>query len=677
VVSLFPSVTSSIGFTIDVPADCPAGDYLLVVRIVSTIDAERQTVHDLWLNVAPVVAFSVELRPRKITSGSKASIQATITNDGNADAPVFVSALDRTREADCVVTPPEVVVPTGASALVGIDMRGPRPWFGQAPLRTIVITAVCDGAEVEELATFTQKPRIPRGVVTFFILAGIIALWATIFLLVVAALGRSEDPGKATATEFANGGEQNVSLTTIAGTAEGVVTASTTGEGIPRITVEAFRVQTSGEFVPSGSAATDDDGAYSLSSLIPGSYALRFSAEGYDDLWYPAGTSPEEAGPVAVGPTDTVGGLDMVLSGEPGALVGVIAVPESGQSVPVLTVTATLVDSIPDGELDEEGAAVFTQQTGSDIRLDGLPTPGTYRIRIEGADFEPQIFEETLQGGEIKVLNTVRLGAALGSISGRVVDADGQPLGNVTVNVSDGDDVREITTPTSGNVGEFSVVGLETPNTYVLTFELEGYTSQTIALDVLAGENRTGITALLIGGIGTVEGTVRNAEGVPLGDVQVTVTGKSFTATTTTLTTGTDGAGVGSYSVSSLPVPGTYTVTFDADEFVSETLEVGFIVAGPQAGIDVVLLSASSEVSGIVTGGGEPLGDVLVELSNGTRLRLVATATVPPGTFRFSGVEPGTYTLRSVAPGFDDLVVLVRIAEGSRVERNIDLGPGG
>lgn len=682
VVSLFPDVTSTIGFTIDIPPDCPAGDYLVVVRVVSTIDAERQTVHDFWINVAPVVGFELQLRPRVITAGSTAAIEATLTNTGNVDAPVFVSAIDHTREVDCVVSPPEIVVPESGRAVVQVDMRGPRPWFGQAPVRTIAVTAVCDGIEVEELATFTQKPRIPRGVITFLILAGIIALWATIFLLVVAALSSSDDPAKATASEFANGGEANVSLAAIAGTVEGTVTASTTGEGIPRITVEAYRVQSSGEPVASGSAATDDDGVYSLASLIPGNYLLRFSAEGYDDLWYPAGTTPTDATPVPVGPTEVVDGLDMVLTGEPGSFVGVIAVPESSQAAPQLNVTATLVDDAPDGDLTDESTDVFTQQTTGEVQLDGLPTPGTYRIRVEGADFEPQVFEESLEGGEVKVLNTVRLGAALGSVSGRVVDADLQPLGNVEVTVSDGEESWQVTTPTSGNVGEFTVVGLPTPNTYVITFELDGFSGQTLALDVLAGEDRTGITGLLIGGIGSVSGTVRDADGAGLGDVEVTVagvdaSGADFSVSTTTLTTGDDGSGVGSYSISSIPVPGVYTLTFDAEGYVSETLEVGFLVAGPQPGTDVVLRTAASEITGTVTGGGQPLGDVPVELSDGVAVRSVTTATAPAGAFRFTGVAPGTYTLRVVAPGFTERVVLVRVTEGEVVTRDVALTGGG
>lgn len=676
VVSLFPGVTTAIGFTIDLPADCPAGDYLVVVRIVSTIDPERQTVHDFWVTVAPVVAFGLQLRPRVITGGSTAAIEATVVNEGNVDAPVFVTATDRTREADCIVEPPEVVVPESGAALVDIQVRGPRPWFGQAPVRTIVVTAVSDGVEVEELATFTQKPRIPRGVVTALILAGIVALWATIFLLVVAALSSSDDPAKATATDFGSGGAANVALAAIAGTTEGRVAAATTGEGIPRITVEAFRVRQSGELLPSGSAATDDDGTYSLGSLIPGTYALRFSAEGYDDIWYPAGVGPEDAAAIAVAPRETVGGLDVVLSGEPGALVGAITVPETVQAAPTLVVTATLVDGAGDPGTDATGAIpTFTQQTQGDILLEGLPTPGTYRIRVEGADFEPQVFEESLAGGEVKVLNTVRMGAALGSISGIAVDAEGRPLGNVAVTVSGGDAERRITTPTSGNVGQFQIIGLETPNTYVLTFELDGYSGQTIALDVLAGEDRTGITALLIGGLGSVAGTVRDAEGNPLGDVAVTLAGNDFVAGTTTLTTGDGGGGVGTYSVSGIPVPGVYTVTFDAVGFVPETLEVGFLAAGPAPPIDVVLRPDVARVVGTVRGEGVPLGDVRVELSDGVAVRSTTTATAPAGAFRFDAVTPGTFTLRVQAAGFDERVVLVRLAEGETAVRDIDLVP--
>lgn len=676
VMSLFPSVTSAIGFTIDIPVDCPAGDYLVIARVVSTIDPERQTVHDFWVEVTPEVAMSMQLRPRVITGGSTAEVAVTLVNEGNVAAPVFVSALDRTREADCIVEPPELIVPEAETGTVQLRIRGPRPWIGQAPVRTIAVSAVSEDVELEQIVTFTQKPRIPRGVLTALLLAGIVALWATIFLLVVAALGRGEDPAKATASEFDRGGAANVSLASIAATTEGRITAATNGEGVPRITVEAFRVRADGELLPAGSAASDDDGLWSLASLIPGSYVFWFSAEGFADVWYPDAASAADAERVDVGPLDAVAGLDVVLDGRPGALVGAIALPETVESAPTLTVTATLIDLEDDPDAPDEPLPRFVQQTTGDIVLRELPTPGTYRIRVEGADFEPQVFEETLEGGEVRVLNTVRLGAALGSISGRVVDAELRPLGNVIVTVSAGDLQRQVTTPTSGNIGEFTVVGLETPNTYVLTFELEGYSGQTIALDVLAGEDRGGVTALLIGGLGSVAGVVRDGDGIALGDVLVALVGNDVSVTTTTLTTGDDGGGIGSYSLSGIPVPGVYTLTFTADGFLPETLEIGFLAAGPAPPTDVVLSPASGEVTGIVTGGGDPLGDVRVELSDGIAIRSTSTATSPPGRFRFGGVAPGTYTLRVEAPGFDPRVVLVRISEGETLERDIALVGG-
>lgn len=676
VVSLFPSVTSAIGFTIDVPSDCPAGDYLVVARVISTIDPDRQTVHDFWIEVTPVVAYSMQLRPRVITAGSTADVSVTIVNEGNVAAPVYVSAIDRTREAECIVEPPELIVPEASTGTVHLRLRGPRPWFGQAPVRTITVAAVSEEVALEEVVTFTQKPRIPRGVLTALILAGIIALWATIFLLVVAALGRGEDPGKARASDFNRGGAENVALASIAATAQGRVTAGTNGEGVPRITVEAFRVRADGSLVEAGSGASDDDGLWTLSSLIPGNYLFWFSSDGFVDVWYPDAASSDAASPVPVGPLDTVGGLDVVLEGRPGALVGAISLPETVESAPTLTVTATLIDREDDPETIDQPLPRFVQQTTGDIVFDGLPTPGTYRIRVEGADFVPQEFEERLEGGEVRVLNTVRLGAAVGSISGRVVDAELRPLGNVVVTVSAGDVRRQVTTPTSGNVGEFTVVGLDTPNTYVLTFELDGFSGQTIALDVLAGEDRTGITALLIGGLGSVAGVVRDESGIALGDVLVTLVGNDVSSTTTTLTTGDDGGGIGSYSLSGIPVPGIYTLTFTADGYVAETIEIGFLTAGPAPATDVVLRSDSGELTGLVRGAGEPLGDVRVELSNGIVVRSTSTATSPPGRFRFGNVAPGTYTLRAEAPGFEPRVVLVRIREGDALERDIDLVGG-
>ena len=155
--------------------------------------------------------------------------------------------------------------------------------------------------------------------------------------------------------------------------------------------------------------------------------------------------------------------------------------------------------------------------------------------------------------------------------------------------MTSGELMLEATTPTSGNVGEFNVIGLETPRTYVLTFTLEGFSSQTSALDLLAGENRTGVVATLVGGRGTASGTVRDPAGDPIGGATVVVAGNEFEATTSSLTTGGEAGGIGSYRVSDIPVPGSYTVTVSAPGFMPETAGSASSPPVSNPAIDVVL----------------------------------------------------------------------------------------
>ena len=48
--------------------------------------------------------------------------------------------------------------------------------------RSVQIGADTPTLQLRAVATFQQKPRIPRGLLTVALLAGIIALWAFIFL---------------------------------------------------------------------------------------------------------------------------------------------------------------------------------------------------------------------------------------------------------------------------------------------------------------------------------------------------------------------------------------------------------------------------------------------------------------------------------------------------------------
>jgi hypothetical protein len=680
VLSLFPDSTGVLPVHVRFPPTTVVGDYLVVITVESTIDATRRSTHDLWLHVDPVEAASLRLRPSVVTAGSSGRFGAIVANEGNVQIDFTMSALDETRVLDTSVQPLTLTVPPGTEAVAEITVSGKRPWFGQPLARTVQVAADTPTLQLRALATFNQKPRIPRGLLTLLTLAGIIALWSFIFLFGVGLLRGQDDPAKAVAANFNEGGVQDVPLEAIGGAAAGKVTAASTGNGLALITVEAYRITSQGDYEMTASAGTADDGTYALAGLLPGRYKLRYTAAGFDELWYPAGAASAMGEEVEVEPRDEVDALDVAMTGQPGRVSGSIDLPES--AVPGAPVTVTIQEvpqppSDPNAPVPPPPAPIQQVTTDGQIAFDGLRTPGTYRFTIEAEGFAPQQFTQVLDGGADTVLNTVKLGAATGSLSGTVRGSDGLPLGNVEVTVTSGDIEKQATTPTSGNVGTYVIDGLDTPRTYVITFSREGFSGQTIALDLPAGAARTGVDAVLTGGTGTVTGEVTGPDGLPLGGVQVVVSAGDFSAQTATLTTGGAGAGAGSYTVADVPTPGMYTVTFSLDGYQPETRQVGFITPTTVTGVSVQLRRADAAITGTVSGGGRPLAGATVELTDGETTRNTATAATPAGGYVFANVPPGSYTLTVSAPGFQRSIVLLVANPGDTVVRDVTLAAGG
>jgi hypothetical protein len=103
-----------------------------------------------------------------------------------------------------------VTVLRGGEATVLVDVKGPRPWFGSPVTRTVMVAARSVEVDLRGIGTFHQKPRIPRGLLTMAILTGIVALCATIFLVVLNLLNAQQAPTKAVAAGFNDGGAQSV-----------------------------------------------------------------------------------------------------------------------------------------------------------------------------------------------------------------------------------------------------------------------------------------------------------------------------------------------------------------------------------------------------------------------------------------------------------------------------------
>ena len=81
----------------------------------------------------------------------------------------------------------------------------------------------------------------------------------------------------------------------LGGTIAGTVRAASSGEPVGRILVDALRRAADGDLQMAGSAATQADGSYQVAGLFPTGYVLRFSADGFDPIYYPA--APADAVP--------------------------------------------------------------------------------------------------------------------------------------------------------------------------------------------------------------------------------------------------------------------------------------------------------------------------------------------------------------------------------------------
>src|SRR5262249_28184060 len=142
-----------------------------------------------------------------------------------------------------------------------------------------------------------------------------------------------------------------------------------------------------------------------------------------------------------------------------------------------------------------------------------------------------------------------------GQLGGTVQGPGNVPLGGATITITNGTTTLSTTSQTVAPVGHWSINGVSTPGTYLITTTLSGYGTQTSVVSLVAQGANLDIAIPMTPGVGSLTGTISTAGG-PVGGATITVTGPNITKSATTLTV----TPVGTYSVPALPIPGTYTV---------------------------------------------------------------------------------------------------------------------
>jgi hypothetical protein len=639
-VSVFPNELTELEIEITLPHDTPAGEEAMAIEVVDDTDAVVRL--ECVIDVAARDELGLSLSPKVITGGAKATIIATVSNWGNRPTGVSINAADADKKLRYVIEPRNAQLQGGQSQAFKVMAKGRRPLLGGSVAHAITVVAESRAQKEVAAATFTSKPRLSRGLLTIFMLAGILALWVMVFSAGFrAALSGQQTLKSAPAADFFHLGVKPNPTVSI-GLLKGRVFADSDSRPLARMVVTAFPQGTSR--APTA-ASTDQDGAFTIAGLAPGIYQVTVSGAGF-------ATTPLDSD-FRVRPASEIELDDVFVVGTPAVIGGGVA---AAGSIPAVTVESRIMVG------DTPGSFAVTTQ-GDDVgsySLEGLASPGRYRLTFTAPGFDPvQLFQE-VSPGETVTLPTVQMLSGPGVITGLVVDQEGTPLGGVELTATAGTNSLTTVTPTAGTaIGQFVLGELPSPATYLVQVALEGYGTQTLTVRVEAGASvALSDPVVLQRGTGVVRGRVISGSGAPLGGVSVVAS--SGIPLGQTLTVDADG----SYVLRGLPVPGAYTLTFTLAGFRSETIAVSLTPAAGELTVNVPLVSLQSAAVGQVRGpDGTFLGSVPIVATSGTTV-LSTLSTDPEGRFRLEGLSPGFWTFNLGEPGSPAAVLLVELVSG-------------
>jgi EmrB/QacA subfamily drug resistance transporter len=233
----------------------------------------------------------------------------------------------------------------------------------------------------------------------------------------------------------------------------------------------------------------------------------------------------------------------------------VAAVAPVAQAAPGIPVSGAVLEpdraAVPRAVLtlvDMEGRQVARSGSGPDGRFAlAAPRGGNYVLIAAAPGHQPQAVTVAVGGRPVEL--DVVLGGT-GRLSGAVRSAEGAPVADATVTLTDGRGEVVATTHADSD-GAYHFRDLVSGR-YTLAVSARAYRPAAIAVEVGAsGESRQDVA---MAGSGTLRGTVRTTSGHPVAEARVTLLDSAGTVVAA-FTTGTDGA----FRFTDLE-PGEYTV---------------------------------------------------------------------------------------------------------------------
>ena len=684
--SLFPGDAATMTVRVALPDDHPAAQRTLALNVRSENDPSKFALAEVNLTVLPRPGTKLTVDPNLVTGGRAARFGMLVHNQGNIPVTVTPYGVDPEAKGDFTFEPVALTVPAGETAIVRAHFAGGRAWLGHLTPRPLTLGLATDIGPQESLVTFLQRPRIGRA---FLMLLGLLTAAAvfglvlnTAFQTVAEQAEKNQVDDQVVELALQDPSAQNAAgIPLDPGSVTGTIISTTTSAGVPGVEVGLYLPDDL--TAPAASAVTDDTGSFELGGLSSGTYLLEVSGAGFDPVWYPDSATPGDATSIEVDPAEDPPEVTIVIGGRPGSIGGQVVVADPSGTVARLVVQSQLDDTttalVAEVDVSADGTFLF----------ENVPAPADYTLIVSQAGSATDRRELSLAAAEELRGIEIVLRPADGVVEGLVLDENGDPLGGAIVMATDGVNPVMTVSLTNGAVGSFSIRNLAVPGRYTVTVRADGYGTETTSVVLLENDplslTQRPLTIALSPAIGELAGTVRldpiGPDGpTPAGGITVSVTGPDFEAVTTTISTDAD---LGRFSFTGVPVPGTFTVTFQRDGYQPQVQLVQLDGRGGVFAIedlDATLLASNGTLSGIVrietSDGSTPIGKARVVVSDGTNEYITYSADEPVvGSYELAGIPPGDYTVRAQFPGAVETVVLERLAAGELASLPLQIGP--
>ncbi|HET8718655.1 MAG TPA: carboxypeptidase regulatory-like domain-containing protein, partial [Nocardioidaceae bacterium] len=587
---------------------------------------------DTSLLVSTGGRLSVRLTPTASSAVASKRVAVFVTNTGDEPTDVEVTSTS-SKQAPLRLRKPQLTVGPGETRRVRgrITVANPRI-FGMRTRHAFTITARSAGAPVGAEGAFTQRPFFgPFGTKAIAVVA-LISMWAALAITFVPKLAD---------TLQARSDAQNA---TIAGGEGGSGSGDSGGSG-------AGGSEGSGGSDGSGSGGAGEDGGATQVEQVAAGGGVQLNG-------VVSGKRPDQVR-VSLKPTSLVNEAETQF--EP---VGYTP-PSSLSAVGMVPASASFLDV---GATVTQYRSVLTGDDGA-WSFPAVSAPGYYLLTFSKPGYDTKRYVVDASSETASEPLDVSMAAGKGSLGGRVTGPKGS-LGGAQVTITDGVSTLSTSSATGrsggGGKGSWSVDGLSTPGSYLVTVTKPGMSTFSYLADLGAGGSKR-VDAKLVAGVGSLTGLVEGPDPVTgvaggLGSATVTATDGEITRTATTVTRGATGR----YTLTGLPVPGDYTVTFSAPGYRSLTTKVHLGTGQDRAVKNAQLGPASAVVTGTITDeeGTGLVGAGLTLANKENTYKTMTTSSGNGGGFRFDNVAPGTYVLTTELFGYLTDVVTVQAVAG-------------